>query len=190
MTARIALCDAASVREMGKACSACKAHKPAAAFGRDKHASDGLTSACRACRRIYFGRWSTANPEAHKRAARNWYWRNRKRAATQFAEWSERNPDYPAHRAARQTRNSRAMRLRVLRMLGAKCARCGFKDRRALQIDHINGGGTAEKKAFGGGGRRYWKMVAERGASAYQILCANCNWIKRTENGEVYRKHF
>ena len=27
-----------------------------------------------------------------------------------------------------------------------KCLKCGFSDRRALQIDHINGGGIKERR--------------------------------------------
>lgn len=70
--------------------------------------------------------------------------------------------------------------------LGGKCVKCGFKDVRALQIDHINGGGSQERK------ERDFKMnfhkhVLEsfiRKENKYQLLCANCNWIKRFENKE------
>src|SRR3990172_4802494 len=33
-----------------------------------------------------------------------------------------------------------------LELLGSRCVRCGFTDARALQIDHINGGGSKELK--------------------------------------------
>lgn len=67
--------------------------------------------------------------------------------------------------------------------LGGKCGRCGFRDTRALQIDHINGGGSRENK----GSRNYYRRVTEsviEGEGKYQLLCANCNWIKRAENKE------
>src|SRR3990167_3657310 len=35
----------------------------------------------------------------------------------------------------------------VLDVLGNKCSRCGFSDKRALQIDHKNGGGALERKS-------------------------------------------
>lgn len=66
--------------------------------------------------------------------------------------------------------------------------RCGFDDVRALQIDHVNGGGTKELK--GGGaklGAYYWNVVIKsvlNNENKYQLLCANCNWIKRVENNE------
>ena len=34
----------------------------------------------------------------------------------------------------------------IIRMLGGKCIKCNFTDPRALQMDHINGGGTKEMK--------------------------------------------
>jgi len=67
--------------------------------------------------------------------------------------------------------------------LGGKCCKCGFDDARALQIDHINGGGTREQKRIGG--RAIYQRVLD-GYEGYQVLCANCNWIKRTEKDENF----
>ena len=69
-----------------------------------------------------------------------------------------------------------------------KCAKCGFEDIRALQIDHINGGGTAHFKAIfndRGGSNFYRWLKINSFPSGYQVLCANCNWIKRHENKEL-----
>lgn len=72
------------------------------------------------------------------------------------------------------------LRTAALKLLGNKCQCCGFADVRALQIDHVKGGGTKEN-------RRGWKWLAKVGQhpEQYQILCANCNWIKRHEKGEA-----
>ncbi len=75
-------------------------------------------------------------------------------------------------------------RLVLLKHLGDKCVRCGFSDPRALQIDHINGGGRNERTKLGG---IYYKKVLEsiiNKEGKYQLLCANCNFIKRYENNE------
>ena len=66
-------------------------------------------------------------------------------------------------------------------MAGASCTRCGFSDKRALQIDHVNGNGMQDRKS--GYYKFYQDVIAslERGEKKYQILCANCNWIKRRE---------
>lgn len=75
------------------------------------------------------------------------------------------------------------MRIRVqaLMLLGGKCNRCENNDMRVLQIDHVNGGGTKENKKIHSRGvaMRVMKLPSE-----YQVLCANCNWIKRWENNE------
>jgi len=65
----------------------------------------------------------------------------------------------------------------------AKCARCGFKDVRALQLDHIAGGGVKHIKKIKM--NHYAWVIKNKFPNNYQILCANCNWIKRFENNEV-----
>lgn len=82
----------------------------------------------------------------------------------------------------------RRWRLAALeRIGGSKCARCGFNDVRALQVDHINGGGTGhpERKYSS----VYWRWLAiapdEEIIGVYQVLCANCNFIKMVENREI-----
>jgi hypothetical protein len=78
----------------------------------------------------------------------------------------------------------------LLKMLGNKCAFCGFSDTRALQIDHINGGGCREIKGLGGMGNyknelfKLAKLDKKKFFSKYQLLCANCNWIKIDTNNE------
>jgi len=71
-------------------------------------------------------------------------------------------------------------------MLGGKCKRCNFSDIRALQIDHVNGNGSKEVKSFYGGNKTMQRYIfmGRLPKKNYQILCANCNWIKRHENKE------
>lgn len=85
-------------------------------------------------------------------------------------------------------------RMELFKVLGGvKCVRCGFMDIRALQFDHINGDGYTDAKRFGKGtgmaykGMRYYRDNPEEAKSKLQVLCANCNWIKRAENKEVSR---
>jgi len=73
-------------------------------------------------------------------------------------------------------------RAAVLAHLSNKCRRCGFSDCRALQIDHIDGGGGKELRCTA-----QWtylnRVLAE--SFRFQLLCANCNWIKRSEKSEA-----
>jgi len=84
----------------------------------------------------------------------------------------------------------------IFELLGNKCANpynlphpdwCN--DSRVLQIDHIHGGGNQEKRRNKGdrGSHHYYDILRKikNGSKDYQLLCANCNWIKRFENNET-----
>lgn len=86
------------------------------------------------------------------------------------------------YRAKYQLARRNKKKLELLEFLGGKCAHCGFNDHRALQIDHVYGGGC--KEWYGKHQEQKYKMVYKNPKS-YQLLCANCNWIKRFENQET-----
>lgn len=77
------------------------------------------------------------------------------------------------------------LRNELIDLLGGKCVKCGFSDRRALQVDHINGGGYKDCKSMGGMKNKIILNRVKNGSKEYQLLCANCNWIKRAERGET-----
>ena len=104
---------------------------------------------------------------------------------TSSTEWYRNNLE----RGRAQARNSyKLLRDRVFKRLGDKCESCGIMDRRVLQVDHINGGGSVERKLESV--RTTYKKIAnaEIEIEGYQILCANCNAIKRYTNKEDKRK--
>jgi hypothetical protein len=81
-------------------------------------------------------------------------------------------------------RYNKKVRIKLIDKLGGKCVRCGFSDWRALQVDHINGGGTEERR-FKVGSLTLWLLKdIDDNRDKYQLLCSNCNWIKRYENNE------
>ncbi len=59
-----------------------------------------------------------------------------------------------------------------------KCACCGEKQIKFLQLDHINGGGTKERILHGAGTGVYCYLRKNNYPKGYQILCANCNFAK------------
>jgi|GEM_PF-3245918 hypothetical protein len=84
-----------------------------------------------------------------------------------------------------KTEETKRMRRIILGKLGSKCVRCGFSDPRALQIDHVNGGGRFERRTLKGSTLRYYRYILGRISSGeYQLLRANCNSIKREEMHE------
>lgn len=76
------------------------------------------------------------------------------------------------------------LRSQILLMFGSVCCRCGFTDVRALQIDHVNGGGTIDRKQSKSV-TNYYRNILNSGGKGYQLLCANCNVIKKHEQREV-----
>lgn len=112
-------------------------------------------------------------------------------------EWrkrrDERNRKYRSTRKYKDKRNSiereklKYYRNKVFEILGGYvCGNCGYNvDKRVLQVDHIYGGGNKERKL----GYTYatWKKYAEDPEltkAKFQVLCANCNILKRYENNE------
>jgi len=100
--------------------------------------------------------------------------------ASLVAAMRDRYPKY----AAAGVEKKRAIRRLALAALGGRCQRCGFDDWRALQIDHVEGAGTEERKRQSSGRTIAFEVVKGR-REGLQVLCANCNWIKRYERGET-----
>ena len=84
----------------------------------------------------------------------------------------------------RRERHAEVKKL-LFEKLGNACKRCGFSDTRALQIDHVHGGGKKDLVRGAHSTSRLMQLLnMENLHDYYQLLCANCNWIKSYENGE------
>ena len=94
--------------------------------------------------------------------------------------------------AARVKKRDQLARTAVVEGLGSVCFHCGYSDARALQIDHIRGGGMKELRSAIGRSTYHKNVLASfnRGEDKYQLLCANCNWIKRYQQHEVGHKPY
>lgn len=96
--------------------------------------------------------------------------------------WRENNR---ARHNELNTRSEKKIKDAVFALLGNVCVRCGFSDHRALQVDHI----YRAKEKHGDHQRAGKSLYAailrgDKPLSEFQLLCANCNWIKRHENNE------
>jgi len=130
--------------------------------------------------------WCKKNPEHKKARDKAYYLENRDRICAQYREYSKKR--YRENHAVRerQIRNDKETREElksaVLAQYGNACVSCGFTDVRALQLDHKFGGGCQERKRHSL--KTMYKMALAT-PDRYQILCANCNWIKRAERNEL-----
>lgn len=126
--------------------------------------------------------------------------------ASYLAEWKQNHPEsiaaYRAREKAkfkadpekvalhneRNLNNYHRTRYAIFDILGHECARCGFNDYRALQVDHIHGGGNKQRMRVNS--LQYFREILQDPniKLKYQTLCSNCNWIKRAENNENSKK--
>jgi hypothetical protein len=84
------------------------------------------------------------------------------------------------------TKRQRDLLRQIHEKYDARCNICGYDtDVRALQIDHVAGGGSAEIRHGWGAGIAYYRRVLADATGRYQLLCANCNKIKRHEKNEA-----
>jgi hypothetical protein len=78
----------------------------------------------------------------------------------------------------------------VISAYGGCCKRCGYSDKRALCVDHVNGGGRKERMATSPAGLLL-RIIRTKFPPQYQVLCFNCNVIKMYESKEFpgYKSH-
>lgn len=139
-----------------KYCPKCKQVKPKKDFYQNKGRAGNLAVYCKPC---YLAAGKTARAK---------------------------NPEYRGkyHKKVRAARKVELMEI----LGGVICKRCGFLDKQALQFDHLNGkGGQDIKTRFKNQHDSfviYYISHSEQAKKELQVLCANCNWIKRLENNE------
>lgn len=153
-----------------KFCIDCEAWKSLPEFHGSTHSSDGLYAYCKECSRAQDRR------------------RYKERVAKHGSEWARRQEYFRRYNESgrrKQLVNARYRQLRdqVFAGYGNKCVKCGFDDKRALQLDHVHGDGREDRKQH----KRatLLRRIIKAGFPArYQLLCANCNTIKMYENRE------
>lgn len=82
---------------------------------------------------------------------------------------------------ARVRNAKRELAVAALNYLGSVCCMCGETDTKVLHIDHINGGGGAERRQGIFGPILYRSILRGERNGELQILCANCHRIKQKE---------
>jgi hypothetical protein len=123
-----------------------------------------------------------ATSEAEKLRYKKWYESNIERARllkkTSMLKRRQENPEL--HR--KQSREAKArLKASLFDLYGHVCVRCSFEDKRALTLDHKLNNGNKERKELGERGV-YTKAKNTYLPNEYQILCMNCQFIKRCED--------
>lgn len=68
---------------------------------------------------------------------------------------------------------------------GYICQCCGVTQKPFLTIDHINGGGTQQRKKLKGGGKFTYRWIHRNNYPVgFRVLCFNCN-SGRAQNGGI-----
>ena len=129
--------------------------------------------------REYNRRYRETHKEQLKEKGRLYQLKNRAKLLPYWRNWYHTHKDtivpYSKKRRA-------LLRYLALEKLGLKCAKCGFDDLRALQINHKNGGGTKEYKSLS----MYRAIIAgTRAIEDLETRCANCNALYEYERGRI-----
>lgn len=88
----------------------------------------------------------------------------------------------PEHYAAQSRKAKAKLKSQLFELYGHECSICGYDDKRALTLDHINNNGSEERKELGERGV-YYKAREKHSPGEYRILCMNCQFIERHKHG-------
>lgn len=119
--------------------------------------------------------------ESNRKSYKKYYDKNKIKINEQSRLYRLSHMEMFRKKARKHNLNSR---MKLISYLGGKCVRCGFNDWHALQVDHINGNGLKELENKVGMKNTWFLRDIIKNAGKYQLLCANCNWIKKYENNE------
>lgn len=105
--------------------------------------------------------------------------RNRLQVLCANCNWRQNFLGRYGIRAGRTAVRTRRMRRELIDLLGGpRCGSCGDTDFAILTIDHINGGGTSDRRLRGGYEPMIHHYLTHPGEAigVLRVLCRNCNW--------------
>lgn len=135
-------------------------------------------------RREYY----STHKEESKVSRQKYYSTHKEQIKEALRKWKLANPELHRNRLSGYNKKRyRAYQVEVFSHYSngtMRCAHCGFDDIRALSIDHINGGGEKARREQGFGDRNYRWLIKNHFPDGLQVLCMNCQFIKRHTNNE------
>lgn len=135
------------------------------------------------------------SPQQHLGYRKSYKERNKEKIAASDARYRDENREEISNRKKTESQRSHNREYMLKRKTAVFkhyshgsfcCAQCGFSDIRALSVDHIEGGGRQHRREIN---QPIYHWLFKNGfPEGYQILCMNCQFIKRTENNECSNK--
>ena len=124
-----------------------------------------------------------AHPEDHREAMRaaskRWYKNHPEYAREKARNFQRRRWATRPEIARKYQRDYRAkVRERVLLLYGGSCVCCGEAGLPFLTFDHVNGGGSKERRVTGMTGSTFYLSLLKKHREDIQVLCFNCNCAK------------
>ena len=158
-----------------KTCRTCLRRLPLESFYRNSGKKDGRDNHCSDCQKA-----KANTPEVRER--KRLQARKLRKTNPVYLERQRANSRESAHRRRIEAREE------ILSVLGPVCSECGWDEVEILQIDHVDGGGFAQRKALGGHQAALMQIRNEvrAGSQDYQVLCPNCH-TRKTLN-QTWRK--
>lgn len=154
-----------------KTCFKCKKTLSISEFYPNRTKNDGLSTYCKKCEITY---------------PRNWSKHNKERARFHKMLWSRRNMGKICRDAVYHRLNQKIIVTQVYSKGKMCCNNCGYDENLdALTIDHIDSNKTERNKRY-----IYTWIIANNFPDNLQILCMNCQFIKRITNNECARSSF
>ena len=174
-------------------CSTCGLTKPANEMLRSS-LKQGHQKQCKSCNGKYMARYRTVNREAYNAYQRRWRKPrqadlNKKLRETRTRLIAAMTPmelkEFRRKECSETAEQNALLKDEVFKAYGGwKCACCGETEKLFLTIDHVLNDGAVHRKDIGHGSIRTYRWLRKNNfPKGFQVLCMNCNFGKRMNNG-------
>ena len=152
-----------------KQCTKCKELRPLNAFyfNNRKTRKSEYESRCKTCRNDINRRRLN-----QKRKTNLEFYREKEKLRQR--KWRAKDPQRNKEYEKKYYRRAKSAVFNHYGNNDPKCACCGEKQMEFLCIDHINGGGSQQRKVLKRGNIYHWLKMTKF-PKGYQVLCHNCN---------------
>lgn len=140
-----------------KTCLRCKKSQPLEDFTVHTKKNDGRSQYCRSCNSLWARNWRKNNLEKCKINQKRYHLKSRDIRLKKMREYVQ------------------SLKQKVYDIYGNKCKCCGETNKEFFAVDHIEGGGSIERRKLGSRGIFLSALKPDFQKGKYQLLCHNCN---------------